>query len=291
MSGFIKPDVTSIGRFDGQWDRLQLYIGSTGRYSAENCHLFRFAQDTGLTYSPNSYLSAAEIWERLEQWYLDNGTLVYEETSNGKKKAIWADQPRAGDYNIKAVNQVLARFKQLFPKTKLGVIPYPKQKRNVSVLQGITFNLDKSNLGSTECIPIDSSTTPVAIVVNPSNLEKQTSDNDFSELEIEALVVNIRELIALDFDWGTFQQFFAPIHPKLKKEAFNRISIDEYNILMTLKPINDEERKAKELLDIINSNQDVNLRFNQAIASLNQEEKNNLFYYLPKQYRVLLTTK
>jgi len=258
---------------------------------AENCHLFRFAQDTGLTYSPNSYLSAAEIWERLEQWYLDNGTLVYEETSNGKKKAIWADQPRAGDYNIKAVNQVLARFKQLFPKTKLGVIPYPKQKRNVSVLQGITFNLDKSNLGSTECIPIDSSTTPVAIVVNPSNLEKQTSDNDFSELEIEALVVNIRELIALDFDWGTFQQFFAPIHPKLKKEAFNRISIDEYNILMTLKPINDEERKAKELLDIINSNQDVNLRFNQAIASLNQEEKNNLFYYLPKQYRVLLTTK
>ncbi|MFM6912870.1 MAG: DUF5906 domain-containing protein, partial [Dolichospermum sp.] len=78
---------------------------------SENSHLFQFIQDTGLTYDPNSYLSAADIWTRLEQWYLDNGTLTYEETSTGKQKAIWADQSRFADRNIKAVNQVLARFK------------------------------------------------------------------------------------------------------------------------------------------------------------------------------------
>ncbi|MFM6053234.1 MAG: DNA primase, partial [Sphaerospermopsis kisseleviana] len=64
---------------------------------AENSHLFQFIQDTGLNYDPNSYLSATDIWTRWEQWYLDNGTLTYEETSTGKMKAIWADQVRYGD--------------------------------------------------------------------------------------------------------------------------------------------------------------------------------------------------
>ena len=55
----------------------------------ENSHLFQFIQDTELNYDPNDYLSASDIWTRLEQWYLDNGTLTYEETKNGKQKAIW----------------------------------------------------------------------------------------------------------------------------------------------------------------------------------------------------------
>jgi phage/plasmid-associated DNA primase len=125
---------------------------------AENSHLFQFIQDTGLSYDPNSYLSASDIWTRLEQWYLDDGTLTYEETSNGKQKAIWADQVRFGDRNIKAVNQVLARFKQLFPKAKLATIPHPNGKKLQQVLQGITFSSLSIRSFST---PISENSTPI----------------------------------------------------------------------------------------------------------------------------------
>jgi hypothetical protein len=89
---------------------------------------------------------------------------------------------------------------------------------------------------------------------------------------------------------------FAPIDENLKKEAFKHLSHDELQILIALEPINDEQKKAKEILDIIKSGQDVDLRFSQAnclqqrfaIASLNQEEKDNLFCYLPHEYRGLL---
>ena len=57
----------------------------------ENSHLFQFAQDVGLTFDPSSTVTAGEIWNQLEQWYLNNGTLTYEESSSGKKaKAIWS---------------------------------------------------------------------------------------------------------------------------------------------------------------------------------------------------------
>ncbi|MFM6844046.1 MAG: DUF5906 domain-containing protein, partial [Dolichospermum sp.] len=127
---------------------------------SENSHLFQFIQDTGLTYDPNSYLSAADIWTRLEQWYLDNGTLTYEETSTGKQKAIWADQSRFADRNIKAVNQVLARFKQLFPKAKLASIPHPNGKKSQQVLQGITFSPLSIRTFSTPISEISTPTPP-----------------------------------------------------------------------------------------------------------------------------------
>ena len=85
---------------------------------AENSHLFQFCQDTGLGYDPNARATAGEIWERLEQWYQDNGTLTYEESANGKQKAIWVEQAFPGDRNVKGANQIIPRFQQLFPKAK-----------------------------------------------------------------------------------------------------------------------------------------------------------------------------
>jgi hypothetical protein len=85
---------------------------------AENSHLFQFCQDTGLGYDPQGIQTAGEIWERLEQWYQDNGTLTYEESANGKQKAIWVEQAFPGDRNVKGANQIIPRFQQLFPKAK-----------------------------------------------------------------------------------------------------------------------------------------------------------------------------
>jgi putative DNA primase/helicase len=101
---------------------------------AENSHLFQFCQDTGLRYDPNGMLTAGEIWQVLEQWYIDNGTLSYEEGANGKQKSIWTEQARKGDANVKGANQVIPRFQALFPKTKRVTVGKGKM-----ALQGISF--------------------------------------------------------------------------------------------------------------------------------------------------------
>jgi putative DNA primase/helicase len=101
---------------------------------AENSHLFQFCLETGLGHDPNGICSAGEIWQRLEAWYLDNGTLTIEESSNGKKKSIWIDQARTSDANVKGANQVMARFQKLFPIAKRVTVGKGKM-----ALSGISF--------------------------------------------------------------------------------------------------------------------------------------------------------
>ncbi|MBD1921969.1 DUF3854 domain-containing protein [Microcoleus sp. FACHB-831] len=85
---------------------------------AENSHLFQFCQDVRLGYVADCRTSAGELWERLKQWYEANGTLTYEEGSNGRRKSIWVDQAKSSDRNVKGPNQVIPRFQKLFPKAK-----------------------------------------------------------------------------------------------------------------------------------------------------------------------------
>jgi putative DNA primase/helicase len=79
------------------------------------------------------------MWDLLEQWYQDNGTLSYEEGSNGKRKATWNEQPRKSDPNVKAVNQVIARFTVLFPKAKVVTVAKEGGGKPRMGLQGIGF--------------------------------------------------------------------------------------------------------------------------------------------------------
>ena len=107
---------------------------------AENSHLFQFTQDTGLSYEPNSTLTASAIWAVLEEWYLANGTLAYEESTTGKHKPVWMEQANPYDRNVKGANQVLGRFQQLFPKAKRVVVPSPDGKSRHAALKGLGFN-------------------------------------------------------------------------------------------------------------------------------------------------------
>jgi len=151
---------------------------------AENSHLFQFSQDTGLGYEPNAILTAGEVWERLEQWYIDNGTLTYEEGPNGKQKAIWAEQANPSDRNIKGANQVLGRFQQLFPKVKRVAVTHPNNgKKKVQALQGIGF-ICGGNTPDKDCdnnwelptptpTPISAEPTPVP----PQHPPQKTTEN------------------------------------------------------------------------------------------------------------------
>ncbi|MBD2240799.1 hypothetical protein H6G35_30145 [Aulosira sp. FACHB-113] len=116
---------------------------------AENSHLFQFCKDTGLGYKGDGVVTAFDIWQHLENWYIDNGTLSFEESSNGKVKAIWQEQSKPSDKTVKAINQVIARFKTLFPKAKLVTVPHPSGKRKLQALQGISFgNVPMSTTGT-----------------------------------------------------------------------------------------------------------------------------------------------
>ncbi|HEY9799866.1 MAG TPA: hypothetical protein V6D25_05855 [Leptolyngbyaceae cyanobacterium] len=120
---------------------------------AENSHLFQFCKDTGLGYKPGGIVTAFDIWQKLENWYIDNGTLSFDESSTGKVKAIWQEQSKPSDKTVRAINQALPRIKALFPKAKLVTVPHPSGKRKLQALQGISFH----------DVPMSITGTPIAI--------------------------------------------------------------------------------------------------------------------------------
>ena len=144
---------------------------------AENSHLFQFCQDTGLEYDPDGKLTAGEIWQRLEQWYLDNGTLTYEDTNKGAKKPLWMDQAKKSDTNVKGTNQVIARFQVLFPKSKRVTITSGADKNRMALL-GISFKTSKDCDNPTEV-----SQLPYQVSQLVSQLEspEPLSDKDLSQ--------------------------------------------------------------------------------------------------------------
>jgi putative DNA primase/helicase len=101
----------------------------------ENSHLLQFSQDVGLNYLPNGEVTAGELWQQLESWYLGNGTLTYEDGGNGKTKAIWLDQTKSWDKNVKGANQIVQRFLELYPKAKRD-----KRSNNQVIIRGLGFH-------------------------------------------------------------------------------------------------------------------------------------------------------
>lgn len=82
----------------------------------ETNHLWAFSQQVGLDYQPGGRVYINELWEKLREWYIANGTLEIQRTSDGKEKQEWHEQVNNRDRNIKGANQVYQRFSKLFPK-------------------------------------------------------------------------------------------------------------------------------------------------------------------------------
>lgn len=84
----------------------------------ETNHLRRFAKEVGLAEIPGGRVYINDLWEKLREWYIANGTLVITTDGKGKEKQEWHDQPRRGDKNVKAPNQIYQRFHEIFPKVR-----------------------------------------------------------------------------------------------------------------------------------------------------------------------------
>ncbi len=82
-----------------------------------NSHLTKFCSDTGLVADPDSSVSVSALWNRLENWYTGDGTLTFDSNN----KPVWTSATAMGDRLVKAPNQVVARFLELFPHAKKAV--------------------------------------------------------------------------------------------------------------------------------------------------------------------------
>ncbi|GAB4211810.1 MAG: hypothetical protein OHK0012_04940 [Synechococcales cyanobacterium] len=112
--------------------------GLLDEISREANHLQQFAQDVGLAYGPNSRIPVQQLWERLEQWYQDNGYLTYEQGSRGAKKAVWSEPARKGDRLVKGIRLIVPELCKIFPKARRVVENLGKGCR-ATYLQGICF--------------------------------------------------------------------------------------------------------------------------------------------------------
>jgi putative DNA primase/helicase len=82
----------------------------------ESRHLWQFAREVGIEVQLGARIYIRDLWELLQKWYVETGTLEIEEGSKGKDKLIWHELPNKYDTPVKATNQVFARFSEIFPK-------------------------------------------------------------------------------------------------------------------------------------------------------------------------------
>ncbi|WP_375491346.1 DUF5906 domain-containing protein [uncultured Nostoc sp.] len=147
----------------------------------ENNHLFEFIESANIGYVEGGEIEVNALWSRLEQWYIQNGTLTMD--SDGNRRS-WIDQARPSDKNVKGANQVSPRFLQLFPKAIRGTRYCNIAKKDIPILKGI---------GITEVTrPSLSETRPTYDpVADPENQLQQASRptrptfSDFQESSVE----------------------------------------------------------------------------------------------------------
>jgi putative DNA primase/helicase len=110
--------------------------GALQEIREESTHLARFAREVGLEYQVGGRVYINDLWEKLCEWYIANGTLVI--TNDGKKeKQEWHDQPRRGDKNVKALNQIYQRFHEIFPKVRRERETHDQDRVGQSYLSGL----------------------------------------------------------------------------------------------------------------------------------------------------------
>ncbi|MGB3266229.1 MAG: DUF3854 domain-containing protein [Microcoleus sp.] len=75
-------------------------------------HLWQFVRDMGYEVGQGERVYAKDLWQELRDWYVEAGIL---EIEGEKEKLIWNELP-GRDTPVKAINQLFARFSELFPK-------------------------------------------------------------------------------------------------------------------------------------------------------------------------------
>ena len=85
----------------------------------ESRHLWQFAREVGLEVQSGGRVWVKDLWEELQNWYENAGILEREYDGKGKEKLIWNELSNKYDAPVKAINQLSARFSEIFPKVQV----------------------------------------------------------------------------------------------------------------------------------------------------------------------------
>jgi putative DNA primase/helicase len=203
----------------------------------ENNHLFQFVEDYRLGYRADNSMSAKELWDLLEQWYKESGTLAVDEA--GRK--LWVDQVRPSDKNVKGVNQVLPRILQLFPKATKTTRYCEISKRNIPIIKGIGF------VQTIE--PIQEITELIETLQQPIVESQEQTLNSIPEvlpeeddLIVDANVELVRESISAK-SWGMISELLEVWSEALKSSVWNRLTKEERLEVKELKSFEKQEHQ------------------------------------------------
>jgi hypothetical protein len=151
----------------------------------ETNHLWSFAKEIGLDYQRESKVYVKDLWELLQNWYIENGTLEIIVNDNGREKKLWHEQPRRGDKNVKAPNQIYQRFAELFPQIKRKKETEDQERRGQSYLTDICISpqIERQLRGNNEA-------TNEAVIQR----QKANESNEAKEPTLEEISLALKNL-------------------------------------------------------------------------------------------------
>jgi putative DNA primase/helicase len=86
----------------------------------ESRHLWQFAREVGLEVQFGGRVWVTDLWQQLQDWYVEAGILEVEDSGERKKpKLVWNELSNKYDAPVKAVNQLYARLCEIFPKVQI----------------------------------------------------------------------------------------------------------------------------------------------------------------------------
>jgi putative DNA primase/helicase len=144
----------------------------------ESRHLWQFAREVGLEVQAGGRVWITDLWDLLVNWYEGMGVLDKEPDGKGKDKLIWHDLPNKYDSPVKAINQVTARFSEIFPKLQLCKYYERDQieRRGQRYLLGIGFVQDAATTAKTALpsLPVDTARDTAVPTALPKNIGTAT---------------------------------------------------------------------------------------------------------------------
>jgi putative DNA primase/helicase len=139
----------------------------------ESRHLWQFAREVGLEVQSGGRVWVKDLWEELQNWYENAGILEREYDGKGKEKLIWNELSNKYDAPVKAINQLSARFSEIFPKVQ--VCRHNErdemERKGQRYLLGVAFVKSSVEIAKTASpsSPLDAARNIASPTVSPKN--------------------------------------------------------------------------------------------------------------------------